>query len=213
MPLDQFARGDVSPSSDIDLLAIVEGYEPRFSPDDYSIYSYERIGEIWDEGNPFAWHLSIESRLVYSSDQSDFLGELGKPGSYKACRQDCEKFFALFREARESFELQAESRVFDLSMVFLAIRNFATCFSLGMLDIPDFSRSAALRLGSRSLLIPNDAYRVLERSRILCTRAVGDPITHQEAQIAAEQFSCIQKWMDRLLAEVRQSCSTSLTTV
>jgi predicted nucleotidyltransferase len=122
-------RGDVSPGSDVDLLAIVEGHDPRFSPSDYSIYSYERISKIWEEGNPFAWHLSIESKLVYSADQSDFLRTLGKPYSYMKCREDCERFLGLFQEARASFESHTETKVFDLSMVFLAIRNFATCFS------------------------------------------------------------------------------------
>ncbi len=194
-------RGDVSPGSDIDLLAVVQGHDPRFSPDDYSIYSYERIREIWEEGNPFAWHLAIESKLVHSSDQSDFLASLGKPVAYRKCLQDCEKFFALFREARASFESQTGSRVFDLSMVFLAIRNFATCFSLGTLDKPDFSRNSALRLGERGLSIPRDAYKVLERSRILCTRAIGDAITDCEARMACVQFSRIEEWMKGLLAQ------------
>jgi len=195
-------RGDVSPGSDIDLLAVVQGHDPRFSPDDYSIYSYERIREIWEEGNPFAWHLAIESKLLYSCNESDFLKSLGKPTAYKNCLQDCEKFFALFKEARASFESQAESKVFDLSMVFLAIRNFATCFSLGTLDRPDFSRSSALRLGEHSLSIPRDAYKVLERSRILCTRAIGESVTDREAQVAFGQFSRIEEWMKGLLARV-----------
>jgi hypothetical protein len=195
-------RGDVSPGSDIDLLAVVQGHDPRFSPDDYSIYSYERIREIWEEGNPFAWHLAIESKLLYSSDETNFLKSLRKPMAYRNCLQDCEKFFSLFREARASFESQAEAKVFDLSMVFLAIRNFATCFSLGTLDKPDFSRSSALRLGAHSLSIPRDAYKILERSRILCTRAIGDPITDCEARMARGQFSRIEEWMKRLLGQV-----------
>lgn len=205
-------RGDVSPSSDVDLLAIVQGRDPRFSPDDYSIYSYERIREIWAEGNPFAWHLSSESKLLYASDQFDFLGSLGSPQPYRKCRQDCDKFFALFREARDSIHSQNDSTVFDLSTVFLAIRNFATCFSLGILAKPDFSRNSALRLGDYSLRIPIDAYNVFEKSRILSTRGVGESIADQETQIAFEQFSHVEEWMDGLLGEVRQSCSMSLTT-
>ena len=118
------------------------------------------------------------------------------------CLQDCKKFFSLFREARISFESQADSRIFDLSIVFLAIRNFATCFSLGTLDKPDFSRSSALRLGDHSLSLPENAYKVLERSRILCTRAIGEPITEREAQMAFGQFSRIEEWMKGLLAQV-----------
>jgi hypothetical protein len=195
-------RGEVVSGSDIDLLAIVQGHDPRFSPDDYSIYSYERIREIWEEGNPFAWYLAIESKLLYSSDEYDFLKSLGKPMAYRNCLQDCEKFFALFIEARSSFESQPETKVFDVSIVFLAIRNFATCFSLGTLDKPDFSRSSALRLGEYSLSIPQHAYKILERARILCTRAIGESITDREAQMAFEQFSRIEKWMKGLLAQV-----------
>jgi len=205
-------RGDISIDSDVDLLAIVQGHDARFSPDDYSIYSYERISGIWTEGNPFAWHLSIESRLLYASDQFDFIGSLGSPQPYRKCRQDCEKFFALFREARDSFRAQHDSRVFDLSTVFLAIRNFATCFSLGALAKPDFSRNSALRLGNYSLPIPVSAYNVMERSRVLSTRGIGESITDQEAQIAFEQFSNIEGWMGRLLTEVSESCGMSLTT-
>jgi hypothetical protein len=205
-------RGDISPGSDVDLLAIVEGHDPRFSAEDYSIYTYERIREIWAEGNPFAWHLSIESKLLYSDDQIDFLGSLGRPGPYRRCRQDCEKFLALFRESHESFELQAESKVFDLSMMFLAIRNFASCFSLGVLPKPDFSRHSALRIGVHSLSIPNNAYRILERSRILSTRGIGDSITDQEAHVASEEFSRVESWMVTLAKEIDQSCNMSSTT-
>jgi hypothetical protein len=153
------------------------------------------------EGNPFSWHLSIESKLLYSSDQSDFLAALGRPDAYRRCQQDCEKFFALFREARTSLESQVESKVFDLSMVFLAIRNFATCFSLGALNKPDFSRSSALRLGDNSLSISGNGYEVL-RDRAYFVHAVGASITDQEAQIAFGQFPQIEEWMTRLLTKV-----------
>src|SRR5262249_49883606 len=197
-------RGDVSFGSDVDLLVVIHGHDARFSADDYSIYSYDRILEIWQEGNPFAWHLALESKLLYSSDQADFLGSLGKPAAYSKCLQDCEKFLSLFRDARASFESQTESKVFDLSMVFLAIRNFATCFSLGILDKPDFSRSSALRLEDFSLSIPQEAYAVLERSRILSTRAIGESITDREAQIAFGHFPRIEEWMNELLAQVER---------
>lgn len=196
-------RGDVSPSSDIDLLAIVRGHDARFNPNDYSIYSYERIREIWEEGNPFAWHLSLESKLLHSIDDSDFLRSLGKPAAYRKCLEDCNKFLALFKEARASLESQTDSKVFDLSIAFLAIRNFSTCYSLGALATPDFSRSSALRLGADSLPIPTDAFIILERSRILCTRAIGETIKDDDAQVAFSQFSRVEEWMLGLLARVK----------
>ena len=205
-------RGDVSFGSDVDLLAVVQGHDPRFSVDDYSVYSYERVKEIWSEGNPFAWHLSLESKLLFSSDQIDFLRSLGKPEPYNRCRADCEKFFALFLEAQDSFKSQGDSLVFDLSMVFLAVRNFATCFSLGKLPKPDFSRNSALHLGRHSLLTPRDAYGVIERSRLLSTRAVGSPITNQDAKVAFGAFPGIQEWMIFLLKEIDELCDTNSIT-
>lgn len=62
------SRGDIQADSDVDLLAIVDGFDSRFSSDTYSIYSYSRLRDLWLEGNPFAWHLSLESKLVFSSN-------------------------------------------------------------------------------------------------------------------------------------------------
>ncbi len=195
-------RGDIYPNSDVDLLAIVDGFDERFDPNVYSIYSYRRINEIWAEGNPFAWHLATESKLLFSSDGSDPLRSLGEPTQYRTCQLDCEKFYQLFADARTSFYRSENTKVFDLSMVFLGIRNFATCFSLGCLDRPDFSRHSALRIGSNSLSIAIEGYTVLERARILCTRGQGAAISDSEAELAAQDFAVIEEWMTNLLSQV-----------
>lgn len=192
-------RGDISLGSDIDLLAIVEGYDPRFDPDAFSIYSYERIRDLWREGNPFAWHLSLESRLLFSPDQHDYLKALGSPEPYKNCVRDCEKFFTVFHEGYASVLASSTSRVFDLSTVFLGIRNIATCFSLGVMKQPDFSRNSALRLGDNSIPLPNDPYHILERARILCTRGHGPNITDEEVDIAVRGLDRVDQWMNNLV--------------
>jgi hypothetical protein len=192
-------RGEISPDSDVDLLAVLDNFDSRFNPEAFSIYSYRRLKELWLEGNPFAWHLALESRLLFSSDNQDFLRALGQPNLYKHCVSDCEKFYSLFRDACASIELRVTSRVFDLSTVFLSIRNIATCFSLGVLNQPDFSRSSALRLGADSIQIQPGLYRVFERARILCTRGQGAEITNQEAYNAIQRFGEIDAWMKCLI--------------
>lgn len=92
-------RGDVASNSDIDLLAIVDRLDLRFDPELFSIYSYSRINELWEEGNPFAWHLALESSLIFSSTQENYIKQLGNPKNYRNCISDCEKFLALFQEA------------------------------------------------------------------------------------------------------------------
>jgi Nucleotidyltransferase domain len=142
-------RGEVSLDSDIDLLAVVKGHDGRLDQAAFSIYSYKRIREIWLEGNPFAWHLSLEARLIYSSDSHDFLKQLGPPGAYRHCYNDCSRFFRLFDDAQKSIEVNNKCLVFDLSTTFLSIRNFASCYSLGVGDVPDFSRPCGSTLKGR----------------------------------------------------------------
>jgi predicted nucleotidyltransferase len=72
-------RGEIDTKSDIDLLAIVGGNDNHFDTSTYSMYSYNRLTELWLEGNPFAWHLATESKLIYSSDEKDFIKDLGSP--------------------------------------------------------------------------------------------------------------------------------------
>ena len=119
------------------------------------------------------------------------------------CVNDCERFFSLFREAHSSVTANKLSAVFDLSTVFLSVRNFATCFSLGVTDQPDFSRHSALRLENRSLQLPEDSYQILERARILCTRGHGDTIESMESDRAIRNLGGVHEWMTSLLDEVK----------
>jgi len=194
-------RGEVTPESDIDLLAITQGIDRRFDPDQYSVYSYNRIAEIWKEGNAFAWHLSIEARLLHSSDALDHLRELGEPAPYKSTTQDCLKFFDLFGRSSNSLRSGTNSPIFELSTIFLAARNFATCYSLGA-GSPDFSRHSALRLEGNGLPIPSEIFDILERARLICTRGTGEIITREEAASAIQKLAEIENWMRNLLESV-----------
>src|SRR6266446_7445390 len=185
-------RGQIRPGSDIDLLALVDGYEARFDPDIFSIYSYRRVAELWSEGNPFAWHLFLETKLIFTSDGSDFLNSLNSPARYTACVRDCEKFFGVFCEAYDSITSGSASRVFELSTLFLSIRNIATCFSLGVTDNPDFSRDSARHLGENSVPLASQLYTILERARILSTRGKGPQITDKEVAEAVVELHNIK---------------------
>lgn len=195
-------RGELDFGSDVDLLAVTEGFDSRFDPDVFSIYSYKRIQALWQNGNPFAWHLATEGRLIFASDARDFLKELGTPTAYKQCAEDCRKFLQVYERAIEAIRNNECSLIFELSAIFLAIRNFATCFSLGVINLPTFSRHSAKMLGERSLLISDNAYQLLERSRILSTRAVGQIIERAEVTSCFDDFCQIGFWMNRLLLEI-----------
>jgi len=194
-------RGEIDMKSDIDLLAITDGYDNRFDISTYSIYSYGRLSELWAEGNPFAWHLAIESKLIYSSNNKDFIKELGEPSEYTKCKRDCTKFYNLYRSALASISSGSKSYVFELSTIFLAIRNFATCFLLGKEKVPNFSRQSALQMGERSIQISQDTYKLLEHSRILSIRGTGKMVKYKEISSSLDDISFIKDWMEKLLHE------------
>lgn len=180
-------RGEIGPGSDIDLLAISSGDSNQLSRSQFSIYSHSKIQKIWLDGNPFAWHLHLESKLIYSSDSRDFISALGKPAIYRGQEKDCQRFFEVFEEALASINKDRSSVVFDLSAAFLALRNFATCYLLGGGNY-DFSRGVALRLMDDFSASEISAYSLLERARLLCTRGYGPMLTNAEIDDAVSKL-------------------------
>ena len=195
-------RGEVGFGSDVDMLAVTEGFDARFDPDVFSIYSYKRVRQLWQEGNPFAWHLATEAKLISASDGRNFLADIGSPAPYTHCREDCHKFFCVYERAVGAIRSGGCNRVFELSAVFLAVRNFATCFSLGVTNAPNFSRHSAKRLGERSLSISDETYQLLERSRILSTRGAGLMVQPEELDACLNEVAAIACWMNKLLAQI-----------
>ncbi|TCT20850.1 nucleotidyltransferase-like protein [Thiobaca trueperi] len=192
-------RGEIDASSDIDLLACLSEPNQSIDPNKFSIYTYERIKKLWEEGNPFSWHLHLESSLIYSSDGANFLRDLQAPSKYSNAANDCKKFQKLFTESYSSLMESSNSMVFNLSCMFLATRNFATCFSLGTGD-PIFSRLSPLLI-AKKLPIERGAFDILVRARILSTRGYGDPISEPEVKTAKSVAPVIIEWMSDCLSK------------
>ncbi len=195
-------RGDLSPESDIDMLALVNKRDSRLDPDKFSIYSYRRLQELWSMGNAFAWHLALESKLIYSEDGSDFIKDLGMPSSYIHAQTDCLKFRDIFESSFQAVIARAPSLVFELSTIFLALRNVATCYSLAKMQKPTFGRDSARRLGIKSISISDEIYELLMRSRLLSTRGIGSNICDVDlSQLIPELREC-RTWINQLCEEI-----------
>ena len=198
-------RGEVTLHSDVDLLAVVEGVDPRFDPEIYSIYSKGRLASLWQEGNPFAWHLALESVLIYTSNGQNYLGTLGEPDTYCGTYSDCRKFYSIYKDALYQLKHETTSEVFELSIVFLAIRNLATCYSLGETEKPSFSRDSALKLEKCPLSINPTAYDILSHARTLSTRGKGDKLEQEEIELAKSVLPEIETWMLSLMDKVQNN--------
>ena len=191
-------RGEIDQYSDVDLLACVSGESsPNIDKSKFSVYTHSRLEALWQEGNPFAWHLSLESRLVFSSDGSDFIVELGSPQKYKKMYDDCSKFMKLFNESYNALLEDVSSRVFHLSCMFLAMRNFATCYSLG-LGKPIFSRYSPLMIDD-AIKLNKEVFDLFVQARILSTRGLGDNLNSNDIKIMSENAPQILNWMNRIM--------------
>jgi len=189
-------RGEVGYGSDVDLLACSEEENTALDREKFSIYGYIRLQQLWSEGNPFAWHLYSESKLIYSTDETDFIGSLGIPQQYSNVREDCDKFYALFKEATESIESGSNSKIFNLSCMFLAMRNFATCYSLGQ-GQPIFSRRSPLLIEPK-LRMDEEIFSIFLRARILSTRGFGEILSKKDVALATRQAILIFDWMQEI---------------
>lgn len=187
-------RGELDKKSDVDILIISDN---KFGSEynKYSVYSYEKIRELWLDGNPFAWHLYLESKLVFSSEGNDFLRELGEPSKYSNIRNDFYKFKEIYTNSLKSLDLKFNS-VFNLSCIFLAIRNISTCYSLH-LGKPVFSRRSMLKI-TPAIDIPMDVIETLEKCRILSTRGIGDDLNKFELENVISHMDLIDKWLDKI---------------
>jgi len=188
-------RGEVTPDSDVDLLALVEKDEGNFVHDAYSVYTYQRIQDLWREGNPFSWHLYYESKLVFSSDGENFFEKLGSPKKYNSYNNDFVKFSTLINDSICEVNKSTNAIAFELSNIFLGVRNIAICYSLKNFSKPIFSRHAALMLGDKSIALPKEVYQLLERARILCTRGKGSNLNDNEISLVRSYFSYIKVWV------------------
>jgi hypothetical protein len=195
-------RGDISVDSDVDLLALVQGRDSRLNPEKFSIYSYTRIYELWKSGNAFAWHLSLESRLIYSADGSDFLKSLGSPSKYSGGPADCARFRDIFESSFLSVRTGSPSLVFELSTIFLALRNIATCYSLARTKSPTFGRDSARKVGPKSLDINEKVYYLLMQARLLSTRGAGESISDIDLSIVIPELQRCRSWIDQICHEV-----------
>ena len=191
-------RGEIDQYSDIDLLLISDEPIENIDPNKYSIYSPERIKELYAEGNPFAWHLYYESKLVFSSSQ-DFLLELGKPKLYANCKSDLLKFKKLFDDSVASINENDFSIIFDLAMIFLAIRNFATCYTLGSYEKPIFSRLSFEKLYDYPLKLDEKIKDMLMMSRISSTRGIEYNIENKSLTLLKLNLGKIENWFNKIL--------------
>lgn len=133
-------RGDVSATSDIDVLAICPIVERSIFPNSWSVYSENTIRNYFSEGRLFAWHLYLESICVYKSGSTSFIKSLGEPAPYNSYKEDISDLTMLLDASLMEIKGQSNSLIYELGIVYTAIRDIGMIASWILLDRPNFSR-------------------------------------------------------------------------
>lgn len=189
-------RGEVTKNSDIDVLVITDQVEKKsMFPDSWSVYSQKSIERYFSEGKLFAWHLHLDAKCIHCSESTTFLKKLGEPSPYNNLPDD---FYSLSDLLDRSLDeiISTQSEVFEIGLIYTALRDIAMVASTALNDRPCFSRYSPYKL-SVKLPIPKDLYEVMIEARLTSTRGVeftGD--VNQLTEMLAS--SGIKSWVKRL---------------
>jgi hypothetical protein len=162
-------RGEVSSSSDIDVLVIPFDASDRDYPGTWSVYSPEIIESYFRAGRLFAWHLHLEAKCIFSSHHEQYLRRLGAPASYTSAHDDIDHLEKMLRESVSEIRKGTNSLIYEVGIAYTAIRDIAMAASWKLLGKPCFSRDAPYVLPIACPL-PRIAYRGAMLSRHSSTR-------------------------------------------
>jgi len=139
-------RGEVSSSSDIDVLAIPLASDQRDYPNSWSVYSPETIESYFRAGRLFAWHLHLEAKCIFSATPIPYISSLGAPAPYSSAREDIDDLADMLWQSVLEIRGKTNNLIYELGIAYTAIRDIAMAASWSLMDSPCFSRNAPYML-------------------------------------------------------------------
>lgn len=189
-------RGEVTPTSDVDVLVVPFSKNRSQYPHEWSVYTPEVIKEYFKKGRLFAWHLYLEAKCVHCYGDQPFLSSLGPPAPYSTITDDIDDLEVLLKESLNELKNGTKNVVYELGIAHTAIRDIAMCASWAMLEQPCFSADAPYRLPVECPL-EHSIYRLIMLARHSSTRGVKidfDPTY----TVRAVTETPLTKWVDSL---------------
>ncbi|WP_066820941.1 nucleotidyltransferase domain-containing protein [Sphingomonas mali] len=153
------ARGDRDQRSDVDLLAVVADGEGKVDEQEVvlhipldlrdlepsvSWYGRQRLGQMFANGELFAWHLYRETVPLFEA--VPVIAELGEPTPYCDAALDVASFEKILSGIPAQLRASPENAVYELGLVYVCLRNICMAASAMLCDRPDFSRYSPFHL-------------------------------------------------------------------
>lgn len=189
-------RGEVTSSSDIDVLAIPFDKAYAEYPKSWSVYSQETISSYFRLGRLFAWHLHLEAKCIYSSGCIPYISSLGKPAVYSSAREDINDLDLMLRQALQEIADDTDSLIYELGIAYTAIRDIAMAASWSLMNKPCFSRNSPYLLPIPCPL-NQEAYHGAMIARHKSTRGIQNEI---DAELVAKELlaSPLTNWVIKI---------------
>ena len=124
---------------------------------------------IFSQGRLFAWHLYLEAKSIFSQNETPFLYTLGAPAEYSTMEKDIDDLEQLLQEAISELKNGTKSVVYELGIIYTAIRDIAMSASWSYLGRPCFSIDAPYKLPNPCPL-KNSVYKTAMLARHSSTR-------------------------------------------
>lgn len=189
-------RGEVTPTSDVDVLVVPFSRNRSQYPHEWSVYTPEVIKEYFNKGRLFAWHLYLEAKCVHCYGDQPFLSSLGPPAPYSTITDDIDDLEVLLKESLNELTNGTSNVVYELGIAHTAIRDIAMCASWAMLEQPCFSADAPYRLPVECPL-EYSIYSLIMLARHSSTRGIKIDFDPTYA-VRAITEAPLTKWVDSL---------------
>lgn len=193
-------RGEIDSHSDIDILCIVENESNKSVldlPSYYSIYSKKRILNHFNLGTLFAWHLFNDAILVHSKSNG-FLSEIGKPNLYNNSKEDFTILESILNTSINNIKKQQINIVYELGLVYVAIRNIATIASWYTPYGLNCSRYVPYKLELVTFPLEKSIYNVFVNCRHATTRGL-EVIFDDNFNNAINSLDSISNWANQII--------------
>ncbi|NOT16569.1 MAG: nucleotidyltransferase domain-containing protein [Sulfuriferula sp.] len=190
-------RGETEKNSDIDVLVIVSDKAMQLKiPDTWSVYPDATIEKYYETGRLFAWHLHLEAKCIFSDRTTSFLETLGEPNPYSAHKNDFENLRDILYESLGEIRAGSNSQIFEIGIIYTALRDIAMIASTKLLTRPCFSRYSPYALPI-SFPLSKGIYESAIKARLLSTRGLRadiDPVFISKKLTSAP----IKDWIDKI---------------
>lgn len=195
--------GDVDAGSDVDVLVVTDRSDSTRYPADWSVYSATRLRELFERGTLFAWHLHLESELVYPAQGPDIVHGFGQPAPYHPnAAREIRALREIASTAMDEIAAGTPSWIYERGMLYVALRDTAMAAS-SVLGEFCFSKRAPLKVATSTEFPLTDAeYDHLMECRRGCIRAPEIEKRFSDGEFVLRKRPALDAWLRAIEGKV-----------